>query len=197
MSSELAQGLAHTRRSRRRSLRPRPRRPPRRPSTTTRPPPAWIGKIINDAFSPLGQAAVTWALRVAWWRVALPPELGQLRQRRVGSVPVHAGHLVRHTVGESNRHSTPSPTPTPRPGYTATTAPAGGLVSRGSNSHTAATRRSSRGAGSTFFLPAIRWGPARRRRGSGRSAGWGDPSLVFRLYGDLQLIDRLLGASSP
>jgi hypothetical protein len=30
------------------------------------PPPAWIGKIIIDAFSPLGQGAVTWALRVAW-----------------------------------------------------------------------------------------------------------------------------------
>jgi hypothetical protein len=30
------------------------------------PPPAWIGQIISAAFSPLGQAAVTWALRVAW-----------------------------------------------------------------------------------------------------------------------------------
>jgi hypothetical protein len=30
------------------------------------PPPDWIGKIIIDAFSPLGQDAVTWALRVAW-----------------------------------------------------------------------------------------------------------------------------------
>jgi hypothetical protein len=30
------------------------------------PPPDWIGKIILDAFSPLGQDAVTWALRVAW-----------------------------------------------------------------------------------------------------------------------------------
>jgi soluble lytic murein transglycosylase-like protein len=29
-------------------------------------PPANIAKIITDAFSPLGQAAVTWALRVAW-----------------------------------------------------------------------------------------------------------------------------------
>jgi hypothetical protein len=30
------------------------------------PPPAWIGKIITDAFSPLGQDAVVWAMRVAW-----------------------------------------------------------------------------------------------------------------------------------
>jgi transglycosylase-like protein with SLT domain len=30
------------------------------------PPPPEIGKIIVDAFSPLGQDAVTWALRVAW-----------------------------------------------------------------------------------------------------------------------------------
>jgi hypothetical protein len=30
------------------------------------PPPADIGKIIIDAFSPLGQDAVTWALRVAY-----------------------------------------------------------------------------------------------------------------------------------
>ena len=29
-------------------------------------PPANIAKIINDAFSPLGQAAVTWAMRIAW-----------------------------------------------------------------------------------------------------------------------------------
>jgi cell wall-associated NlpC family hydrolase len=30
------------------------------------PPPAYIAKIITDAFSPLGQAAVTWAMRIAW-----------------------------------------------------------------------------------------------------------------------------------
>jgi hypothetical protein len=30
------------------------------------PPPPNIAKIINDAFSPLGQAAVTWAMRIAW-----------------------------------------------------------------------------------------------------------------------------------
>ena len=30
------------------------------------PPPAYIAKIINDAFSPLGPAAVTWAMRIAW-----------------------------------------------------------------------------------------------------------------------------------
>lgn len=30
------------------------------------PPPADIAKIIEDAFSPLGQAAVVWAMRVAW-----------------------------------------------------------------------------------------------------------------------------------
>ncbi len=30
------------------------------------PPPPWIGKIIEDAFNPLGQAAVVWAMRVAW-----------------------------------------------------------------------------------------------------------------------------------
>jgi hypothetical protein len=30
------------------------------------PPPAWIGKIITDAFSPLGQDAVVWAMRIAW-----------------------------------------------------------------------------------------------------------------------------------
>jgi len=26
----------------------------------------WIGKIITDAFSPLGQAAVVWAMRIAY-----------------------------------------------------------------------------------------------------------------------------------
>lgn len=30
------------------------------------PPPAWIGKIITDAFSPLGQEAVVWAMRIAY-----------------------------------------------------------------------------------------------------------------------------------
>jgi hypothetical protein len=30
------------------------------------PPPPWIAKIITDAFSPLGQDAVVWAMRVAW-----------------------------------------------------------------------------------------------------------------------------------
>jgi hypothetical protein len=30
------------------------------------PPPPAIAKIITDAFSPLGQAAVVWAMRVAW-----------------------------------------------------------------------------------------------------------------------------------
>ena len=30
------------------------------------PPPAWIAKIITDAFSPLGQDAVVWAMRIAW-----------------------------------------------------------------------------------------------------------------------------------
>jgi hypothetical protein len=30
------------------------------------PPPPYIAKIISDAFSPLGQAALVWALRVAW-----------------------------------------------------------------------------------------------------------------------------------
>jgi regulator of protease activity HflC (stomatin/prohibitin superfamily) len=30
------------------------------------PPPAYIAKIITDAFSPLGQAAVVWALRIAY-----------------------------------------------------------------------------------------------------------------------------------
>jgi hypothetical protein len=30
------------------------------------PPPPYIGKIITDAFSPLGQAAVVWAMRIAW-----------------------------------------------------------------------------------------------------------------------------------
>jgi hypothetical protein len=30
------------------------------------PPPPWIGKIITDAFSPLGQDAVVWAMRIAW-----------------------------------------------------------------------------------------------------------------------------------
>jgi Transglycosylase SLT domain len=30
------------------------------------PPPDWIGKIIEDAFSPLGPDAVVWAMRVAW-----------------------------------------------------------------------------------------------------------------------------------
>lgn len=30
------------------------------------PPPAWIAKIITDAFSPLGQDAVVWALRIAY-----------------------------------------------------------------------------------------------------------------------------------
>jgi hypothetical protein len=30
------------------------------------PPPAYIAKIITDAFSPLGQSAVVWAMRVAW-----------------------------------------------------------------------------------------------------------------------------------
>jgi hypothetical protein len=30
------------------------------------PPPAWIGKIITDAFSPLGPDAVVWAMRIAW-----------------------------------------------------------------------------------------------------------------------------------
>jgi len=29
-------------------------------------PPAWIGKIITDAFSPLGHDAVVWAMRIAW-----------------------------------------------------------------------------------------------------------------------------------
>jgi hypothetical protein len=29
-------------------------------------PPAWIGKIITDAFSPLGQRAVQWAMNVAY-----------------------------------------------------------------------------------------------------------------------------------
>jgi hypothetical protein len=30
------------------------------------PPPDWIGKIITDAFSPLGQRAVEWAMNVAY-----------------------------------------------------------------------------------------------------------------------------------
>jgi soluble lytic murein transglycosylase-like protein len=30
------------------------------------PPPGYIAKIITDAFSPLGQAAVVWALRIAY-----------------------------------------------------------------------------------------------------------------------------------
>jgi hypothetical protein len=30
------------------------------------PPPAYIAKIITDAFSPLGQAAVVWAMRIAY-----------------------------------------------------------------------------------------------------------------------------------
>jgi hypothetical protein len=30
------------------------------------PPPPYIAKIITDAFSPLGQDAVVWAMRVAW-----------------------------------------------------------------------------------------------------------------------------------
>jgi regulator of protease activity HflC (stomatin/prohibitin superfamily) len=30
------------------------------------PPPAYIAKIITDAFSPLGQDAVVWAMRIAW-----------------------------------------------------------------------------------------------------------------------------------
>jgi hypothetical protein len=30
------------------------------------PPPAWIAKIIYDAFSPLGARAVEWAMNVAW-----------------------------------------------------------------------------------------------------------------------------------
>jgi hypothetical protein len=30
------------------------------------PPPAWIGQIITNAFSPLGPDAVRWAMRVAW-----------------------------------------------------------------------------------------------------------------------------------
>jgi soluble lytic murein transglycosylase-like protein len=30
------------------------------------PPPAWIGTIITNAFSPLGSDAVRWAMRVAW-----------------------------------------------------------------------------------------------------------------------------------
>jgi hypothetical protein len=30
------------------------------------PPPAWIGKIITDAFSPLGARAVQWAMNVAY-----------------------------------------------------------------------------------------------------------------------------------
>jgi hypothetical protein len=30
------------------------------------PPPAYIGKIITDAFSPLGQDAVVWAMRIAY-----------------------------------------------------------------------------------------------------------------------------------
>ncbi len=29
-------------------------------------PPAWICKIITDAFSPLGQDSVRWAMRIAW-----------------------------------------------------------------------------------------------------------------------------------
>ena len=30
------------------------------------PPPAWIGKIITDAFSPLGMDAIVWAMRIAY-----------------------------------------------------------------------------------------------------------------------------------
>ena len=30
------------------------------------PPPAYIAKIITDAFGPLGQDAVVWAMRIAW-----------------------------------------------------------------------------------------------------------------------------------
>ena len=65
-SSELAQGLAQYQAEQEKIAQAQAAAAAEAAVNNHPPPPAWIGKIINDAFSPLGQAAVTWALRVAW-----------------------------------------------------------------------------------------------------------------------------------
>ena len=65
-SSELAQGLAQYQAEQEKIAQAQAAAAAEAALNNHPPPPAWIGKIINDAFSPLGQAAVTWALRVAW-----------------------------------------------------------------------------------------------------------------------------------
>lgn len=65
-SSELAQGLAQYQAEQEKIAQAQAVAAAEAALNNHPPPPAWIGKIINDAFSPLGQAAVTWALRVAW-----------------------------------------------------------------------------------------------------------------------------------
>jgi len=65
-SSELAQGLAQYQAEQEKIAQAQAAAAAEAALNNHPPPPAWIGKIINDAFSPLGQAAVTWALRIAW-----------------------------------------------------------------------------------------------------------------------------------
>ncbi|TMD32846.1 MAG: lytic transglycosylase domain-containing protein [Chloroflexi bacterium] len=65
-SSELAQGLAQYQAEQEKLAQAQAVAAAEAAANNHPPPPAWIGKIINDAFSPLGQAAVTWALRIAW-----------------------------------------------------------------------------------------------------------------------------------
>ena len=65
-SSELAQGLAQYQAEQEKIAQAQAVAAAEAALNNHPPPPAWIGKIINDAFSPLGQAAVTWALRIAW-----------------------------------------------------------------------------------------------------------------------------------
>jgi hypothetical protein len=65
-SSELAQGLAQYQAEQEKLAQAQAAAAAEAVLNNHPPPPAYIGKIINDAFSPLGQAAVTWALRIAW-----------------------------------------------------------------------------------------------------------------------------------
>ena len=65
-SSELAQGLAQYQAEQERIAQAEAAAAAEATLNNHPAPPANIATIITNAFSPLGQAAVTWALRVAW-----------------------------------------------------------------------------------------------------------------------------------
>jgi len=175
-------GWPSTRRSRRRSLRPRPRR--RRGGPQQPPASASLDRKDHQRrFQPAraGGGHVGAAGRLV--RVALPPELVNSDSGASGLFQFHAG-TWSGTPWASQSPFDPVANANAAAWLYSHYGPAGGLVSRGSNSphrRYAAELPAGRGA---LFSSRHPLGPPRRSARSGRSAGWGDPSLVFRLYGD-------------